>query len=65
MNEPSGKADGCWVSAGELTCSEQASRPRGLLGAVGALAEWPEFLDLLDEIYRQRGAALDRQVNDQ
>jgi prevent-host-death family protein len=64
--ERRGKAVGAIVSAADLARleGEEAGPPRkGLLAAVGALAEFEEFDQILEEIQRQRATAYDREVN--
>jgi hypothetical protein len=39
------------------------SRPAGLLGAVGALAEFEDFHEVMEEVIRSRAAAADREVD--
>ena len=46
-----------------LSEAEPAPQPRGLLAAVGSLAEVEGLDDLLDEIQRQRRQATDREVS--
>ena len=41
---------------------EQPDTPKGLLAAVGAWADFEELDEVVDEIYRQRERAIDREV---
>lgn len=64
--ERRGKPVGAIVSPEDLARLEgeaKASPRRGLLAAVGALADVEELDSLLDEIQRQRQTASDREVN--
>ncbi len=52
------------VSIEDLTRLEKEPvAPKGLLAAVGALAEFEELESMVEEIYRQREQAQDRPVD--
>ena len=52
------------VSADDLAMLEdQATAPRGLLAAVGALEDFEELDDMVKEIYRQREFPEDRPID--
>jgi prevent-host-death family protein len=64
--ERRGKPVGAIVSAEDLAQLEErpvSIPPRGLLAAVGALADVEEFDAILSDILRQREGASDREVN--
>lgn len=63
--ERRGKPVGAIVSAEDLTRLEEGTPPaprRGLLAAVGALADVEDLDEILGEIQQQRSAARDREV---
>ena len=64
MTERNAKDHRCRAPADNPRCPEQENGPKGLLAAVGPWAEFPELDELVDDIYRQRGVAQDRQVDD-
>jgi len=61
-----GKPVGAIVSAEDLArleAGEEARSGKGLLAAVGALAEVEDLDQILDDIQRQRANAMDREVS--
>ena len=61
--ERRGKPMAALVSAGDLARLEQAPKTgQGLLSAVGACADFDEWDQTVEEIYRQREQAQDRAV---
>tara|TARA_Y100000758_G_scaffold73624_1_gene49033 strand:+ start:153 stop:389 length:237 start_codon:yes stop_codon:yes gene_type:complete len=59
-----GKPMAALVSIEDLTRLEKEPvAPKGLLAAVGALAEFEELESMVEEIYRQREQAQDRPVD--
>ncbi len=62
--ERRGKPMAALVSAEDLARLEREPKPpRGLMAAVGAWSEFDELDQMVQEIYKQRGEAKDRDVN--
>ena len=62
--ERRGKPMAALVSAVDLARLEQEPKAgQGLLSAVGAWSEFDELDQMIEDIYKQRAEALDREVN--
>ena len=62
--ERHGKQMAALVSAEDLARLERESKaPQGLLAAVGAWSEFDELDQMVEDIYKQREEARDRDVN--